>query len=64
MSKSSMKAAADAVGAPESEPTSAMVEAGLIVLWESGSLESPSELLDRVLVRKIYRAMREQDPSH
>ncbi len=41
-------------GAPEI--TSAMIEAGVEVLWKSGAIEHPMEI-DRDLVRSIYLAM-------
>jgi len=33
-----------------------MVEAGVVVLWESGAIEHPLEA-DRLLLQKIYLAM-------
>jgi hypothetical protein len=46
-------------GAPakEIEITSAMIEAGIRVLWESGAVENPMEGADQLLVDKIFVAM-------
>ena len=42
----------------EVEVTPEMIEAGVKVLWESGSLETYIEDLDRMLVHSIFISMR------
>lgn len=44
-------------GAPETDVTPDMVEAGLSVLHASGAVEHPIEA-DRLVIEEIYRAMR------
>jgi hypothetical protein len=41
----------------EIEVTSEMIEAGLLVLWDSGAVENPLDA-DRIVIREIFLAMR------
>lgn len=62
MTKSSISAA-DATkaeaGAPESEVTPEMIDAGLQTLYASGALDVFVEDLDREVIRKVYLAMKD-----
>jgi hypothetical protein len=44
-------------GAPETEITPEMIEAGIEILWNSGAVEHPLADCDKELIRKIFFAM-------
>jgi hypothetical protein len=48
---------AESAGAPETEVTPEMIEAGISVLWKSGAVETPMDGVDQMLVQKIFVAM-------
>jgi hypothetical protein len=49
---------ADLVGAPDTEVTPAMIDAGLAELYESGAIEHPVESADKMLVARIFATMK------
>ena len=54
-------------GAPaedEIEVTPEMIEAGVDVLWKSGSVEIPMDGVDQALVQKIFSAMLRARPTY